>query len=401
MMPIKTHEFTIEAVYDDTLTDYFFSRGTIVIEGLVSANGSTIGNGPFMNYTLASGPAGGATPVARTNISVPGNPIAPGAPGFIPAAGGSVGTIGAAGLGIAGLLTPLGTVTRTFPTPPVTTHTAIRHRLETPRQQLYLYSGLGMAEAGIPAGSLASPTTWGATVLAAAPASMVLLCDPHNGPKPHLFSIKEALGDTNLFVVVWGCEFFFNEAFQNNLSPIGALLSNRFSQTHHVDKDGWTTIVTEGTATFRTDVLYGSPAAPFVMPAPTNGLGIGTPVSPDAFRASLFLPVLLGFTREIDYVTGMEDVTGVKYQYTDTQTPVNFVAGPYVNPALPGTGASSISVLHRQAIVSNNQDILGSALNAYERYAGLQANRNIAKESESKQRNRKKKRKPVTPPREA
>ncbi|CAM6002950.1 unnamed protein product [Sphagnum balticum] len=140
-----------------------------------------------------------------------------------------------------------------------------------------------MAEADIAAGSTASPTTWGAVVLAQAPAAEGLLCDVNNGPKPHVFSIKEALGA--------------------DIDVVGAI--------------------------------------PNAIPSVT----FGTPISPDTLRAGLFLPIQQGFKRTIDYVRGLEDVTGVEYGYTDTQVPVNFVAGPFANPSMPGNQPPTIGAI--------------------------------------------------------
>jgi hypothetical protein len=382
MMPAKTHEFSIESVYDDSMTNYLFSRGSIVIETLINSDITVfrglLANG-YVDYRLSPNTTTFTNPSSsRTNAVVPGPTTVPVAPGF-----GNVPPRN--GLFVAPSVTGLGNINKTFGNSPSNTHSAIRHRLEMPRQKLYIYNGPGMVEAGIdPSQPIPSPATWGGIVCVEAPLPGFWFCDANNGPKPHIFSINEALGDANTLVVVWGCEFFINEATQNNLTPVGALLSNRFSQTHSVDEHGWTTIHTEGTAIFRTDLVFGAvpltTVPPGIAPPPGSGTAVGTPFSPDTLRAGLFMPIPQGFTREIEYVTGLEDVTGVKYGYHDTQVPVNFVAGPFANPDAPGTGAASISVLHRQAITTNNEDILGSSLQAFERFAGIQANRNISKE---------------------
>jgi hypothetical protein len=153
-------------------------------------------------------------------------------------------------------------------------------------------------------------------------------------------------------MIDWGIETYVNEASTNDVLHVGSMISNRFSQTHSVDDHSYTTMTTEGTAIFRTDAIY------------KDG------ISPDFFRSKVFSPIPQGFRREILYVKGREDVTGILYGYKDTQVPVNFVAGPFIK-------GSSISVVHRQA-VTTRADLLGGALSAYDRILGARANKHIA-----------------------
>ena len=59
LMPITTHEFNIEPVYDDSGVDYLFSRGTYLGESVVSPFLKSV-NGPAMSYVPVSqaGPSG-------------------------------------------------------------------------------------------------------------------------------------------------------------------------------------------------------------------------------------------------------------------------------------------------------------------------------------------------------
>lgn len=178
-------------------------------------------------------------------------------------------------------------------------------------------------------------------------------CDCKNGPTPKVWAVEAAVGDAGTMFVTWSCVTYINEARLNYTQDVGALISNRFSQTHEIDASGYTTVTTEGRALFRTDWVY------------------ALPESPDHKRPLIFMPIPPGFVRENIVVQGLEDASGVRYRYQDRQVPVNFVAGPYAR-------AASISVVHRQA-VSTNADVLGGALSFYERTLGLRANKHIAK----------------------
>jgi hypothetical protein len=269
------------------------------------------------------------------------------------------------------------------------THQTIRYRLTSPRQQLFLFHGPGMESGSPQPGTDGEPENVLATILLAAPSPGDLV-DCNNGPRPRLFNVIRDSGDGNSYIVTWGCEFFINEAESNFINPFSALVSNRFKQTHHVDDHGWTSIRTEGTALFRTDLLYAGLTDDVGNSSGLDFSGVFVPslnqaFSPDNLRAALFLPIPQGFTREIESVEGLESVAGVRYAYVDTQEKVNFVGGPFANPDLPGTGAAEITVLHRQSLTTN-ADVLGGALSAYERILGIRANKAIAKEDRKRPR---------------
>jgi hypothetical protein len=328
---LETLSFATEAVYDDTMTDYLFTRVSFAVRALVNGQAAVVTGGapgPPMSYGFTGAPG----PLAPSPI-VGTRPLPPSvAPPTMPA-----------GAGIAVQPpAPLRTITRT-PFPPTTTHIAIRHRLETPRGKLWVFDGPGM-ESGTPAAGTPGAPGPTSRVMLESPLPRAV-CDCKNGPIPKVLDIATALGDAATFIVDFSCETYINEGPLNAITPAGALLSNRFKQRQTVDESGYMQITTEGTAIYRTDGVYLNPN------------------SPDADRPVLFMPIPQGFTRVIDYVIGKEDVTGVDYSYTDTQVPVNFTAGPYVR-------AAKISCVHRQAVVSNT-DLLGGALGAYERYLNI------------------------------
>lgn len=357
-MPLETHEFNFESVYDDSGVDYLYSRvsfaGRSVVNGLAAvreASGLDIVNGPQMNYKFKSQEAnltvGGFVPRANPTTTPP--PNVPNSFGMQARNNSTYREI---------VLNPPGNETQQ-------THESVRFRLQVPRGKLYLFWGFGMETKNPPVGSLEPPSQVGRLFLESPGPSQQV--DAKNGPIPRLFNVVEAFGDAQTLIVDWGVETYVNEALNNEVRSLSALLSNRFSQTHSVDSSGYTTMTTTGTAIFRTDDLW-----------KRDSEGTGQFLTPDAFRGNVFMPVPLGFTREILYVTGRADVTGVDYSYRDTQVPVNFVAGPFAK-------AASISCVHRQAITTRNDLYLG-ALSAYERVLGIKANKNIGKTDEGDSR---------------
>lgn len=359
LMPLETHYFNWEPVYDDSQTDYLYTRVSMATRSVVNGLSSVldITNGPPVNYGFAEEVSlGSPTPVLREKPTTtpPTNVIVPG--------GGTVPTV-PPGFGLKARNNS--TYREIIRNPNVgggpngthATHAAIRHRLSVPRGKLYIFWGSGM-ESGTPlAGKLTPPSTEQARLFLESPLPSTR-CDCKNGPFPKLLGVTEAFGDATTLLVDWAVETFVNEASDNNVRTPGALLSNRFSQSHEVIETGYTVITTEGTAIFRTDFVYPSTESP-------DGH------SPDEDRPFIFMPIPQGFTRKILYVRGRPDVTGVDYAYQDKQEAVNFVAGPYVK-------ASSIVALHRQAI-STKVDLTGSVLGAYERVLSINANRAMSR----------------------
>lgn len=340
LMVLKTHDFLWEAVYDDTGTDYLYTRVTMLVEALVNGQVEIVSgeasNGPFMSYQFSASPTAPVAPTVPratvTNVPAPFPPVGTGID-FGPRTG------------------PLRNVVfRANPAP--LTHTVVRHRLSTPQGKLFVFDGPGGVEFNNPPAGSTNPPVGTETYLLLTSPLAGRLCDCRNGPTPKVFNVTEAFGEQT-YTVVWSCVTYVNEAVENASNPNGAILSNRFHQTHRVDENGYTIIGTEGVAIFRTDLVYSLPNAP------------------DSGRATLFMPIPQGFERTIDYCVGLDDVTGVRYGYTDTQVPVNFVAGSY-------TAAAQIHGLHRQ-VVTTDTNIFGGALEAYERVLGITANRAIIK----------------------
>lgn len=344
LLPIDTHEYRWEAVYDDSGVDYLYTRVTVLVTAMVNGQISVLGPNPpgpaGMGYEFTGPPR--PRPMGGPDRPQPWGPFAPDL-GLMPPTTAGVDRGGAN-------LPPLGI--KFSPVRPIVTQEAVRHRLETGQGQLYVFAGAGMESGSPPVGTLDPPGTDQISLISPSPDARV---DAKMGPFPKLFGVTAALGDAATLVVDWGCETFVNESGQNNVSPYGALLSNRWSQTQTVTEDGYTIARTEGTAVFRTDLLF--PAGPGPNGAPQN---------PDAQRALLFMPIPQSFTRVVDYVRGRPDNSGIDYGYTDTQVPVNFVAGPFAS-------AAKMVAVHRQAITSN-VDLFGSGLAAYERVTGILLN---------------------------
>lgn len=349
LMPLETHYFDWESVYDDSGVDYLYSRVSFASRSVVNGIASVVpvANGPPMNYALDDETTLSTPAPSRSTVGFTPAPNVPPDAGLRARSNSTYRTIilNPAGGGVNGTQS---------------THQAVRYRLQVPRGKLYLFWGAGMESGSPPAGALTPPPTQNAKLFLESPGPDSKV-DCKNGPIPRLFNVMEAFGDATTLIVDWGVETYVNEASVHNVRSVGSLLSNRFHQTHSVASDGYTSITTEGSAIFRTDLVY------------------DIPNSPDAFRAIAFMPIPQGFTREILYVTGRPDVTGVDYGYRDTQMSVNFVAGPFVK-------AASISCVHRQA-VSTRPDLWGGALSAYERVLGIKANRNIARSDDARRRN--------------
>lgn len=344
LLAVETHEFLGESVYDDTGVDYLYTKLSMHVTALVNTQdlsdvfrmGDTNG---AMNYRFSE-----SERAALRAVGAEFETITSRAP--TPAAARRPDLSYPPRLGM-DTMTPGATrgITAGDSTPPLT-HEAIRHRLETPRGQLYVFSGPGMESGSPPVGSTLPPR--GQLLLRSPGAGF--LCDCKNGPTPKILAVTMSVGGTNTMVVDWTCETYVNESNLNNVKGATFLLSNRFYQTHSVDPHGFTSVTTNGIALFRTDRL--------MVP--------GVEINPDALRARLFIPIPQGFVRTIDHVTGRPDVTGIEYQYTDKQVPVNFVAGPYCR-------ASDIAVVHRQSVTSDANP-LSDVLSAVERGTSILLN---------------------------
>ena len=356
LMPVETLSINLEPVYDETGIDYLFSRLTASFRAIVAGEAfitytfddlvyeilSTDYTPPSI-YRPASSTISASDPV-KVDTTVPGDTgrtihprlgvdaKPPDSRARIPVYHRNAATL---------------------------THQVIRHRLQTPRGKLFIFSGPGIDR--VPESEYtdkSAPTIDGlkgaekvftlsptsgipVTVLVESPEGDDL-CDPKKGPFPNLLSIVGAEGDANLFFIEFSIETYLNEASLNNIDNYGILLSNRFVQNHSIDEHGYTRIITHGTAVYRSDWVYRYRA------------------NPDKDRPVLFMPIPFGFKRHIDYVREIPNVDGVEYMYTDNQVPVHFAAGPYV-------GAADIEVKHRQAMIKNS-----SLMSEIMRFFGLE-----------------------------
>lgn len=402
---LETYAFDFEPVYDDSGTDYLYTRVTLLVRAFVNGQAEVLDplggpfNGPGISYAfedlvapppsarlkktggkivgeLQSGTTIGAGAIGQQStdfgprkkaIPVPPAPPAPKAsppppdaardlPPFqktnvaFPSQPPSATNVGNAA-GVERIPTSnLRNIVR-VPNEAGLSHITVRHRLSSPRGRLYVFNGPGQ-ESGKPKPGTDQRVEPPAQLILESPQRSDFNVDCKNGPKPKVLGIHTDLGDGNTLLVDWSVETYINEASLNQVSLVGALVSNRFAQTHAVDDDGYTTIATAGTAIFRTDFVYASPE------------------SPDFKRPILFQPIPQGFKRTIEYVTGRPDVTGVEYGYTDRQVSSNFVAAVYCK-------AANMSAVHRQAIVVGDS-ILSGALSVYERALNLLSQRNFA-----------------------
>lgn len=347
LLPVETHYFELEPVYDPSGVDYLYTRVGGAFRGLINGISSVreVVNGPPINYGFrgsASLSTGGTIYRPRPVTTIPVQPGAtvPGDFGIKAATPSNLREI------VADPVPPGG-----GPNDSAITHMAIRHRLSVPRKSLYIFHGTGMESGNPQVGTQRPPNPQVASLFIESP-SPGFRCDCKNGPFPRVLSCVQAVGDATTLLVDFGIETFINEADINDVRPISGLISNRFSQSHAVDENGFTSINTTGVAIFRTDMVYDAG-------------------SPDAFRQWLFMPVPLYFTRVINYVRAREDGTGVEYSYTDAQAHTNFVAGSF-------TKAASIHIVHSQSIVTQ-ADLAGAALQTYERALNIRQMRKFAK----------------------
>lgn len=349
--------FLMEAVYDDTGTDYLYTK--VSIKGLFLINGQQeiAGFTPFTAYdqsntqieTLEQLWKRTAPPAMAADP-----PFAPGPPSVNRGSFGRVGSEGGpfpfnAADGVYAIAAADQQVALVYKSvvPCVQTATTIRSRLQSPRGRLFVYTGAG--DVGRKDEILLLSPSWGSHT------------DCKNGPVPIVHSLQMMAGNARTFIASFVIETYVREMtslVQSSGSPApvtaatSPLLSNRFSMRHEIDEDYYTSVAVRGTAIFRTDLLYKDP-----------------PINPDQFRLSLFLPVPFGCVRENLQIETLPDGTGVTYSFLDRQQHANFVAGPYAN-------VSQIEAIHRQAIMTD-EDILRSALGGFERALTIRANRNI------------------------
>lgn len=375
---IETTTFDWSSVYDDSGTDYLYDRVEIVGRAVVNGQEAIVKPvngtpGPFMSYKYkgqeSSEPPNFQLFPRVTDIISPTPPVL---------VNGVPSISGFTGINVSEQ-SNLRSISFVANAPPLT-HATIRHRLSSPRGKLYIFTGMGM-ETGIPGAGTSSPPVYGPSgkngeviITLQSPQAEEDVCDCKNGPIPKILAVHNTIGADQTMMVDWACETYINEDKSNNVRPYGAMLSNRFKQVHMVDSDGYTTIETHGVAIFRTDFVY------------------SLPESPDQLRPLNFMPISQGFRREILYVEGREDVTGVAYGYRDIQVHVNFAAGPYIK-------AASIATNHRQSVISNT-NVIESVISAGERIQRYRADTKFANMREEADKKAKPKtgRKPLVAP---
>ncbi len=226
-------------------------------------------------------------------------------------------------------------IVKTVLSNPIITDRSIRHWLSTPRRKLLITNH--------------RPDR--VDVLLESPKPL-RLCDAKNGPFVDVFSVQMATGDPRMFLVGLQITTFVNECEENNQN-YGAFLSNRFSQIHDINEDGYLVITTTGRAYFRTDFVYGI-------------------MNPDSLRQMLFLHIPNGFHRSNIKVAGNPDSTGLSYSFIDTQQHAVFVVGDEV-------GATRLEGTYRCG-VAHKGDTLGAVLGGIERFYNIQFNRRAAAE---------------------
>lgn len=123
--------------------------------------------------------------------------------------------------------------------------------------------------------------------------------DAQNGPFPSIYNVVRIDG-MRTFHVEFAVTARVNECY-NYYSDPAVLLSHRWTESHDVDRDGFTRRSVRGHAVFRSDVL----------------LNLGT--HPDDYRAALFHPIARNCQRQNVRVTAHEDGCRLDYSFTDQE----------------------------------------------------------------------------------
>lgn len=236
---------------------------------------------------------------------------------------------------------------------PILTEKLIHTRLLDPRGQLIVFTGTGED----PQEVLLHSPGWGRH------------CDAKNGPLPQQLRILQSFGEAGSFFIEWACVTYVNDQPRTNRED--PLLSNRFSMSHTLDEDYFTTISVQGEALFDVGLLH------------SRG------INPDKYRPNLFLPIPQGFVRENIQVTGLPGMEGVSYSFSDRQLPMSFAAGPYAE-------ATRIHAEHAQ-VIDCTGDPSGSFLAGLSDYYNRRWLRNNSQDSTPSGGGRKKRRKAKPP----
>lgn len=140
--------------------------------------------------------------------------------------------------------------------------------------------------------------------------------DVKGGPYPRGCHVAQIAG-TKTWWVVFLIETFVNEQTAANMAnvynrPSNIVLSHRWDITADYNQDHFATRIVRGEVVFRLDLLT------------RNN------VSPDQFRDILFHPVPANFQRSNIRVMPSSDGTTYKYEFTDTEQPLNYSLGPNI-----------------------------------------------------------------------
>lgn len=170
---------------------------------------------------------------------------------------------------------------------PFETDEALQHYLSQPRGQLEVDMGNGLL--------VRSPNLGSAT-------------DAKNGPWVEECSIARVMGEKQ-FLVHMRIHTWVNRCTKSSEGgSLNPLISHRWRRYVDIDQDHFSTIVTEGEATFRTDLL------------------LAAQTYPDAYRRDLFHPVPPNCQRGPIRVEAMSDGTGVRYHFADYEKAFNYGA---------------------------------------------------------------------------
>lgn len=211
-------------------------------------------------------------------------------------------------------------------TSPVITDRTIRHWMSVPRRTLIVSDGTNE--------------------LIRSPKGANLTCDAKSGPFVETFSIVESMGNARSFIVHFQVTTYLNECEESE-GRYAALVGNRYSQHHELDTNYGLTIVTTGTAYFRTDLIQSFQRLP------------------DVLRPYLLLPIPVGFKREQIQITGSSDGGRLDYSFVDVEKSDQFVAWQDDNGE--HIGATNIEVNYKEALLSSNEPLqtMADAVNSY------------------------------------
>jgi hypothetical protein len=170
------------------------------------------------------------------------------------------------------------------------TDVALRRVLTEPRRRLVVISGDDVV------------LDTSQDYVAGEPSSEFVGMDANNGPKVLRFSVIKALGDRT-FLVHFVVEACVKECGKNKDSDQTFLLSNRFSTTHDVDENHYTTITYSGVSIFRTDLLDSWER------------------EPDSFRRILFPSCPKGFQRKNVHVEAVPSRNALVWTVVDREMP--------------------------------------------------------------------------------